>query len=173
MAEDGGKFIHARDLVRHLAQHHVSLTTRRLGQLADKGFFPKPINEMYEAGATLIGLVEHYHNLYRHGSDQEREERAKLAVIKRRSAEEELAILVAKYVPKAEIGPALRFLALNQRAVLVRKLESELASRLPAEFRPVLARAVDEICAVFSDGIRGWLEAAPTPAPAKNKRRRK
>lgn len=160
-----GPKIHAKELVTLLGKHRVTITTRRLGQLADKGLFPKPIQEEYEAAPTLLGLIEHYFELHKKGDGKERKERAKLATIKRKTAEEELAILLEKYVPKSEIGPALRNISLNQRACLQRKLENELGPKLAGATPPEIARhmtaAVDEICAVFHDGIAGWMDSPP------------
>ncbi|MDD5350804.1 MAG: hypothetical protein PHQ12_11390 [Chthoniobacteraceae bacterium] len=161
--------IHAKKLVELLGKHRVQLTPRRLGQLADKGLFPKPVLEEYEFLATLLGLIEHYQGLYSQGDGSEKKEKLKLAKVKRQTGEEQLAILRERYVPKEDIGPALRNISLNQRAVLQRKLESELAPKLAGlttlEISAHMATAVDEICAVFHDGVSGWMEA---PAADKN-----
>lgn len=157
--------IHASKLVALLAQHRVSLTSRRLGQLADKGLFPKAAREEYEFIATLLGLIEHYHKLYTTGDTTEKQERAKLAKVKRETGEEELAILRKLYVPKEDIGPALRNISLHQRAALQRKLESELAPKLAGrttlEIGALMANAVDEICAVFHKGVATWMDGPP------------
>lgn len=159
--------IHAKKLVELLSKHRVQLTPRRLGQLADKGLFPKPVLEEYEFLATLLGLIEHYHTLYTRGDTAEKKERRKLAKVKRLSAEESLAILRELYVPKKEIGPTLRNVSLHQRAVLQRKLETELAPKLAGlttlEISAAMAGAVDEICGIFHEGIAAWLDTAPIP----------
>jgi len=159
--------IHADQLVELLAKHRVTLHARRLGQLADKGLFPKAVLGEYEFLATLLGLIEHYQALYHRGDGSEKKEKLKLAKVKRQTGEEQLAILREKYVPKEDIGPALRNVSLNQRAVLQRKLENELAPKLAGlttlEISAHMAAAVDEICAVFHDGVAGWMESDPTP----------
>ena len=84
---------------------------------------------------------------------------------KREMAEEELAEFRELYVLKAEIGPALRNLALHQRAALQRKFEQELAPNLAGlTTLEVLARvrtAVDEICQIFREGTKEWTQSPP------------
>ena len=63
----------------------------------------------------------------------------------------------------------MRNLSLNQRAVLIRLLETELppklANRTEIEIRELLKQTVDTICGVFRDGIKGWMENPPPEAP--------
>ncbi len=143
----------------------TGLTDRRHRQLAKDGWFPSPYKGRYEANKTLAGLFKYLREQLAKKSDVEKTERAKLATIKRETAEEMLAILREKYVEKDAIGPALRNVSLHQRAVLQRKLESELGPNLAGlttpEIRKRLAAAVDEICAIFRDGVRSWMDGPP------------
>lgn len=141
------------------------LTDRRHRQLAKDGWFPPPLRGQYNANKTLAGLFKYFREQLNKKDDTEKTEKALLAKVKREIGQEELAILRAQYVPKDQIGPALRNLSLHQRAVLQRKLESELATNLAGlktpEIRKRIAAAVDEICAVFHDGVRAWLDKKP------------
>ena len=141
-------------------------TDRRLRQLAAQGFFPSPIRGDYQAGATIQGLFRHFRELLARKSGKRELELERLATLKRETAEFELAQLRGLYVLKSEIGPALRSLSLHQRAKLQFKLENEVAPNLaglhPLEIRAKLATAVDEICTLFREGTRKWMESTPT-----------
>jgi hypothetical protein len=140
-------------------------TDRRHRQLAKEGWFPQPFKGQYQAKACLSGYIKYLDTQLAKRDDTEKIEKGLLAKVKRETGQEELAILRKEYVPKDQIGPALRNLSLHQRAVLQRKLESELGPNLAGlktpEIRVRTARAVDEICNVFRDGVRTWLEKEP------------
>ena len=65
-------------------------------------------------------------------------------------------------VPKSEIGPALRNLALRQRALLLRKYEQELAPKLAGrttvEMLELIRVTNDEVVQAFSEGTRAWMD---------------
>lgn len=140
----------------------TGLTDRRHRQIADAGYFPLPVKGMYEREKTLKGMFIYLRELLAKKDPELQKEERELKKAKRETAQEELAILRKQYVPKSEIGPPLRNLALHQRAVLQRKFESEVAPNLAGkktiEIRKTIAAAVDEICKVFEDGIRTWME---------------
>ena len=143
----------------------TGLTDRRHRQLAKDGWFPPPYKGQYDANKALAGLFKYFREQLTKKDDTEKTEKGRLAKVKRETAEEELAILREQYVPKDQIKPALRNVALHQRAILQRKLESELAPNLAGlktqEIRKRVAAAVDEICAVFRDGVRSWMDGEP------------
>jgi hypothetical protein len=70
------------------------------------------------------------------------------------------------YVAKADIAPALRNLSLQQRALLKRKLEQELPTKLvgltAGEILVHTQTTVDEICTIFRDGTKDFVAALPT-----------
>lgn len=61
--------IHTDDLEAQLRARGIELGDRRLRQLAQTGLFPEPLRGEYEFLATLLGLIKHYHDLYRKKSD--------------------------------------------------------------------------------------------------------
>ena len=71
-----------------------------------------------------------------------------------------------KYLAEDDVVPALRNIALHQRAVLQSKLERELPTKLvgltTVEILKHMRDAVDEICRIFRDGIAQWVEAPPS-----------
>ncbi len=142
-------------------------TDRRHRQLAVKGYFPPPILGRYQAGKTLIGMVKYLGELVRKKNDRQAKEQLGLTKARRETAQEELAVLRGLYVEKSAIGPALRNISLHQRATLQRKLEQELGPNLAGlTTLEILARirpAVDEICAVFRERTKQWLDAPPEP----------
>lgn len=143
----------------------TGLTDRRHRQLAEQGYFPAPIRGHYRRRETVAGLFKYFQEQLTRRDDSLRVEQQKLTAVKRETAEENLAILRNEYVAKAEIGPGLRALSLHQRATLRAKLENELAPNLaglPAlEILERMKRAVDEVCRIFNEGTREWMNSEP------------
>jgi hypothetical protein len=143
----------------------TGFTDRWIRQLAAEGLFPPPIRGNYEAEATIAGLFQHFQALVAKKTDTLRVEQEKLTRARRETAEEELRILRLEYVKTTEIGPALANYSLQQREILQRKLEGEIAPRLPgksyAEIQAILAALVDEICKIFEEGTQVWTAEPP------------
>jgi len=70
-----------------------------------------------------------------------------------------------KYIATDVVGPALRNVSLHQRAVLQRKLEHELPTKLVGlstiEILAHMRATVDEICRIFREGTAQWQDAPP------------
>ena|SRR3990167_899566 len=147
----------------------TGLTDRRHRQLASAGYFPPPIKGRYQAGKTIAGLFTYFRQQLTKKDDSLRKEQQAYTRAKRELAEEELAQFRGLYVPKADIGPALRNISLHQRAVLQRKFEQEIAPNLAGlTTLEILARikpAVDEVCAIFREGTKEWLQSPPETPP--------
>lgn len=143
----------------------TGLTDRRHRQLAAEGYFPAPVQGAYDATKTLAGLFRFYREQLHKKEDSLASERKKLSIARREKLEVETAKLRGDLIDRAEIGPLLRNLAANQRATLQNKLENELSLKLagqdPIEIRQRMAEAVDELCLLFRQGIRQWLETPP------------
>jgi len=143
----------------------TGLTDRRHRQLAAAGYFPLPDRGRYDAAAAIAGLFRHFREQLSKKNSELVQEQRRLAKAKRETVEEELAILRAEYVKKSSIGPALRNISLHQRAKLQFKLESELAPTLAGlhalEIRSKMAAAVDDVCQVFREGVKEWMNSPP------------
>lgn len=74
-----------------------------------------------------------------------------------RNDKEEGRLLLASVV-----GPALRNVSVNQRLALKRILETELPERVAgkklAQITEEMRQAADQICDVFREGVRKWME---------------
>lgn len=149
----------------------TGLTDRRHRQIAAAGYFPSPIRGRYQTGLTLLGMIRYLSEQNRKKDDHLRQEQEQLTRAKRQLAEEELAALRGRYVERDLIGPALRNLSLHQRAVLQRKLEQELAPNLvgltTVEILSRIKPMVDELCAIFREGTKQWLDSPPAELPVK------
>jgi hypothetical protein len=141
-------------------------TDKRHRQLANQGYFPPPENGKYQTGPTIAGLFKHFREQLAKKSDSVRKLDERIKTAKCEKAEAETALIVGKFIAKAEIGPALNNFGLNQRALFVRKLEQELPTRITGlseiEVRALMSAAVDEICATFETNIHEWLEQPPS-----------
>jgi len=137
----------------------TGLTDRRHRQLAEAGYYRPPIRGVYGADA-IPGLFKYFTEQLHKKNEKLAKEQYELTKAKRETAQEELAILREECVRKTDIGPALRNISLHQRAVLQRKLEQELGPNLSGlrtvEILGRLRAAVDEICAVFREGVSEW-----------------
>lgn len=166
MAESSGGTISA-DRLREI----TGLTDRSHRLVAEKGYFPQPIKGQYQLGATLKGLFRYYRELQQKRSDATKLHEERLKAAKADIAEDERDRGRELYVLKQLIGPALRAVAIAQKALLRRKLEQELPARLAhKEAGEILAAnraAVDEICAAFCDGVRGWMGSEEEQGPDK------
>lgn len=141
---------------------------RRLRQIAEKGYFPPPVKSRYLAEDFVKGIVRYYKELSQKKADSIKASEDRLKAAKADMAEDERDRLRKLYVLKSEIGPALRNISLHQRAALQRKLESELGPNLAGlktqEILTRLRAAVDEICTIFQEGARGWMDCYPQGA---------
>ncbi len=151
----------------------TGLTDRRHRQLAQGGYFPPPINGVYQA-KCLLGIIKYQRELIAKKSDVLRKEQEAYTRAKREMAQEELAQFRGKYVLKDEIGPALRNVSLHQRAVLCRVLEQEMGPNLVGKTTiEVMARvreAVDQVCGIFREQTGKWVEGAPVGAEEGKKK---
>lgn len=142
----------------------TSLTDRRHRQLAGQGYFPPPIRGLYQMERTLAGIIKYQREQLSKRNDELRVEQQSLARAKRQLAEEELAEFRGEYIMKSEIGPAIRNIAISQRAALLRKYEQELAPKLhgksTVEILRMIQDANNEICNTFANSTAKW---AATP----------
>jgi hypothetical protein len=143
----------------------TGLTDRRHRQLATAGYFPAPLKGRYQAGKTLIGFIRYQGEQLAKKNDTLRLEQEAFTKAKRELAQEELAQFRGEYVPLSVIAPALRNVSMHQRAVLQRKLEQEVAPNLVGlttiEILARMRSVVDELCTIFREGTKQWLEAPP------------
>ncbi len=165
MAQDPGNTL-SSDKLASL----TGLTDRRHRQLAKEGCFPNPERGQYQLVATLRGLFKYFQEQLHKKNDNAKKAEQRLKEAKADMAEEELAEFRNQYVLKKEIGPALRNISLHQRAILQRKLENEISPKVagckPAEVLAMHKAAVDEICAIFLEGTRQWIDVELAPEPA-------
>jgi hypothetical protein len=149
----------------------TGLTDRRHRQLATQGYFPPPIKGRYQVGKVLVGVIKHQRELLQKKNDKLQKEELAYKKARREMKEEELAEFRKKYISKDSIGPALRNISLHQRAALQLKLEQELGPSLAGltthEILNRIRTAVDEICAIFRDGTKDWLDAPAPGAPGQ------
>jgi len=141
---------------------YTGLTDRRHRQLAAEGYFPAPVDGRYLASKALSGVIRYYRDQLHKKEDSLADERKRYTRARREKLEVERDILRNLYVKRDEIGPLLRNLALNQRAVLQNKLENELSLKLagldPIQIRQRMAEAVDELCRIFLQATIQWTQ---------------
>jgi hypothetical protein len=148
----------------------TGLVDRRFRQLSADGWFPQGEHGQYQRNATLIGLVKYFQAMFHKKNESIAAEQKLLIRARRENAQEDLSIKRKLYARIEDIAPSLHNLSRAQRAVLQRKLENEIgpkiAGRPYAEIRPLLAALVDELCGIFRDGTRQFMEVPGAPAPA-------
>jgi hypothetical protein len=160
----------APDLVRTISADELcgltGLTDRRHRQLAKDGWWPAKEPGGWRRDETLAGVIKYFREQLHRRDDSLKQEQRKLAIARREKTQEETAVLRNQYVKRAEIGPALRNLSLHQRSTLQFQLENVLAPKLAGKTTvEILAEcrsAVDQVCRVFQEGTRGWLEGEGT-----------
>ena len=139
------------------------LSDRRHRQIQKEGYFPPPVEGKYEFEATVRGLFTYYQESK--APSKLKQEQHALTKARRETAEEELAILRGEYVRTALIGPALLNCSMQQRSVLQRKLEGELAPKLAGksypEIRALICSVVEEVCGIFREEIKKWMQSPP------------
>lgn len=143
----------------------AALDDRQLRNIAEKGYYPPPVKSRYQAKPFVKGIVRYYKELSQKKADSIKASEDRLKAAKADMAEDERDRLRKLYVLKSEIGPALRNISLHQRAALQRKLESELGTKLAGlktqEILTRLRAAVDELCTIFQEGARSWMDGEP------------
>jgi hypothetical protein len=139
----------------------TELTSRRLRQLAEAGYFPPPVMGQYQLTPTIAGLFRYHREQLHKKDDTEAAARKRKLNLSGDKIEEELSILRRQYIKAGDIGPGLRNLSIQQRAVLQRKLETELAPRIAnlsyEKIRPLMSAVIDELCDIMRAGTEGWL----------------
>lgn len=161
----------ARTISKEEACEFAELDDRRLRQIAEKGYFPPPVKGRYLEEQFKRGMYRFARDLAHKKNDALKAHEERLTAAKADIAEDERDRGRELYVLKADIGPALKNISSNQRATLQRKLEGELAPKLAGLKTPeIIVRvraAVDEICKIFQDGARKWMESYPDGTPGK------
>lgn len=101
-------------------------------------------------------------------SRQPQDLRAELSLKDQKLAEEIRKLRIrndreeGRLVLASSVAPALRSLAQNQRIALQRILEQDIPEKLAGKTVPQiiqqLSRAADDICNVFREGIKPWMQ---------------
>ena len=142
-------------------EHICNLTERRLRQLAQDGKIPQPTGGRWPMVETIQRLFGFYQQ---HGPELSAEKLRKLRA-ERRMKEMQADKEAGRLLDRSVICPALRNLAMNQRAALQNKFEVEMPAKLtgldPITIRARMAEAVDQICDMFQQSTRKWLDDAP------------
>jgi hypothetical protein len=140
-----------------------NLGERRLRQLAQEGKLPQPTGGHWPMILTIKRLFAVYQES---GPELAKEKLLKMAA-QRKLAELEVARVTGLFVPRAEIGPILRNLSLNQRACLQNILENEMPAKLSGldaiTIRARMVETTDKICGMFQTCTRQWLDGPPPP----------
>jgi len=142
----------------------TGLSDRQLRNIAQKGFFPPPERGEYDEDKSLRGMIRYQAELLKKKSSTLTEEKEGLTRVRRLREEFELEARKGEFVPRDDIGPELRSISMHQRAVLLHKLERELATKLEGrttvERLALLKQAGDDVCQIFNRGVEKWTAEA-------------
>jgi len=140
----------------------VRMTPRRISQLVDAGVIPKAARGRYDTEAALSAFIAYLYDREKNRKSDMKVEQQLLTKARRETAEHELAVARGEYIPRSEIGPALRNVGLHQRAMILRRYEQELAPKLAGrntiEILAMVREANDDVLAVFREGVRRWMD---------------
>jgi hypothetical protein len=138
----------------------TGLTDRRHRQLADEGFFPKPVEGEYQRDATIRGVLRFYREWKdRAAGDLAGEKLAKLRT-ERMIAELKLEQQRGEVIPLDEMGDYVARLAAKWEQLLKLKLETEAPPKLIGknivEMRRELTLLHDEIRDICNSALDEW-----------------
>lgn len=141
----------------------TGLSDRRHRQLAREGYFPPPIDSVYQLGPTITGMFRYYREIGQRRSGTQ----AELKEEKLRWETELLQTKVArekrKAVDKAEVDRLLLHLGTRIKTILYERLETEAPPKLdglPASAqRPILRSMADEVIDEMADIIDKFEDA--------------
>ena len=140
----------------------AELTTRRIRQLAQEGWFPPAVRALYDHDKSISGMMRYYRERIAKAKDSLKDEQRKYITARREKTELETAILDEEYLKRSEVGPIVRQVANHQRAALQQKLENELPPKLagldPVQIGIRLKAVVDEVCKIHQESLAKWVE---------------
>lgn len=136
------------------------LTDRRHRQLATEGYFPPPIESLYQLAPTIQGLFRYYR-------EHNQRTKEKLVNTKDDKAQKEIRLLDMKIareerrtVERAEVNTLLLHVASQQKAVLFAALEREfpgkVVGRTASEISAQGRALADRLCEIFQREVEQW-----------------
>lgn len=149
------QLISSERLLAALGSRGVTISDRRLRQLAKDGFFPEPTRSDYQFLATLLGLIEHYFKLREKQGGGLAAENHRIAVANRRIKEVEAARVEGTVEEISEIERSRVALVMFVRQRLL-GIPAKLAPRLaafntPAQIQSALEKEIEEILTQLSE----------------------
>jgi hypothetical protein len=143
----------------------VSLTERRLRQLAEHKYFPPPVDGQFEADKLLIGFIKYQEEKLRKKDDTLANERAKYMKARREKAEIETSILKGDFISSDEVERVYRNVLLHFKAVLQLRLEIEeppkLAGLSVVQLGERMEGVVNELLRILREGLSRWVKEPP------------
>ena len=138
----------------------TGLTDRRHRQLAADGYFPAPVESMYQMDATVTGIFR----FYREHNARTKE---KLVNTKDEKTQKEIRLLDMKIeeqerqsVKRSEVSKLLLQVSSKQKAVLFAALEREypgkVVGRTASEISAHGRALADRLCEVFAREVEQW-----------------
>lgn len=136
------------------------LTDRRHRQLAAEGYFPPPIESMYQLAPTIQGLFRYYR-------EHNTRTKEKLVNTKDEKTQKEIRLLDMKIseqerqsVKRSEVSKLLLQVSSKQKAVLFASLEREypgkVVGRTASEISAHGRALADRLCDVFAREVDQW-----------------
>jgi len=138
----------------------TGLTDRRHRQMSDEGFFPKPINGLYQYAPTLRGILRFYREWKDRAAGDLASQKLKKLSAEAALAELKLEVQRGETMPLDEMGEFVARLAARWEQLLKLKLEVEAPPRLIGKdivaTRAELRKVHAEIREVCNSGIDEW-----------------
>lgn len=138
----------------------TGLSDRRHRQLADEGFFPKPVESQYQFAPTIRGILRFYREWKDRAAGDMASEKLQKLRTERMIAELKLEQQRGDVVPKEEIGDWVAQTAAKWEQLLKLKLEVEAPPKLVGKdivaIRKELRTTHDEIREICNAGLDEW-----------------
>jgi len=140
----------------------TGLTDRRVRQIAKQGYFPAPINGVYQMSVTIRGMFKYYHE--NRGEKLEVMQDAKLSKLQAEAemAQIKLATTKGDVISLPEKIEFMKIFAAKLNQLLIQKLETEVPARLVGkgivEARKEARMVHDEIWDICNANIMEWNE---------------
>lgn len=140
----------------------VTLTERRLRQLAEQKYFPPPVDGLFKADKLLIGFIKYQADQLDKKNDTLTAERAKYMKARREKAEIETAILKGDFIESSKVENVFRNVLLNFKAIMQLRLEVEEPPKMAGLTVPAITdrmeTLVNELLRVLREGLSRWVK---------------
>lgn len=138
----------------------TGLTDRRHRQIAAEGYFPAPVDGVYQLSKTIVGMFRYYREQAEKSKGRITDLRSVNLEKQNRRLDLEMARIEGTMIELREVDEAFMRIGLLLKAILFAALEQELpakaSGKTPEEIRLIARDIGDRMCECFAAEQTQW-----------------